>query len=547
LTGETGAGKSVVLHALRAVAGGRASAETIAPGASAACIEATFRSTDPRIAPWRQSQGIEPLDPACPETIVLAREIGTATSRCRVDGRLVTQSALRELGDVLIEMCGQHDQVRLGQSAEQLRALDAYAGAGELREQCKATFDRLQAAEVALRCAREAAVSRAQQLELWEFQRDEIDSAALASDDEPAQLATRAQILSQTQALGLTAQQADEGLQDNAAALGQTTRRIRAAAAWDARLTPIADQLAEAAVLVEDARRELRRYAEGLDGDAEALPAVEARRETLNKILRKYGPTVADARALRERLEHDLQTAAADDRLAHDCQVQVELAIEHLAGFAHELSRARHQAAPILQSALQAELADLGMSAARLEIRLVAREGGPGPEGLESVELLFAPGGDESLRPLGKIASGGELSRCMLALKVAMASVEPVGTLVFDEIDTGISGNAAQAVASKLKRLSDRQQVLLVTHLPAIAAIADQHVQLRKEKDSGRSTLHAAILDHDGRIRELAHLMSGRRDSKAAGLAAAELLARARQRRSSAKRSEPPVRSESPR
>ncbi len=548
-TGETGAGKSLVLEALKAALGQRIGSDVIRSGASLALVEATFETDDPRISAWRELHGVDELESALDpqgrqggstgltpgargrarrSVVVLSREISDKGSRCRVDGRLVTAGALRDLGDLLVESCSQHDQVLLARPAQQLEALDAFAGAMAVRAEFDAAYQRLAQVRAELARAEDEAGRRARERDFWAFQVAEIDQARLGPLDEPEGLAAEARVLAHAGALRQAAEDAHATLaEDVRTRLGQAARRIRSASGNDDRLSGPAGRLAEAEALIDDAVNDLRRYAESVEENGERLAEVEARRDVLSRTLRKYGPTVAEALALRERLAGELAAADAGERSIAALAEAARTAREHLVSVASELSSARRAAARELEVALRTQLSELAMGNARLEVRLTPLGGDPGASGAESAEFLFAPNPGEPARPLGKIASGGELSRLMLALKVAMIDAAPVGTLVFDEVDAGVSGSAAQTVARKLADLAGRHQVLLVTHLPAIAAVADHHVRLAKQVETGRTRLVASVLSHDERVRELAHLMSGEGGSKAAAGAAAELLERA--------------------
>lgn len=502
ITGETGVGKSVLLEALKAVLGDRVGPDVVRTGAALALVEARFETSDPRVLAWREAHGVDPLEDDR-SALTLAREISDRGSRCRVDGRLVTSSALRELGDLLVEACGQHDQVLLSRPSRQLEALDDFAGATDLRARCEAAHKEAAGARARLDEARQAAERRARERDFWAFQAAEIDQGQLEDPGEPARLAEEARVLG-------------------------SAATLRQAAATDSRLQTLADRLAEAQTVVEDAVRELRRYSDALEEDDERLFEIETRRDLLGRLLRKYGPTIHEALVLRSELETHLRAAGEDDQTIASLSDEVRSAESALESAAGELSAARRQAANALREALAGQLGDLAMGGARLEVRILPLDSGPGPHGSENVEFLFAPNLGEPARPLGKIASGGELSRLMLALKVVMIDASPVSTLVFDEIDAGISGSAAQKVARKLAKLAERHQVLIVTHLPTIAAVADRHVHLDKLVEDGRTRLQATVLTHEGRIRELAHLLSGEGGSKAAAGAASELLEKAK-------------------
>lgn len=527
ITGETGTGKSVLLDAIAAAVGGRIGTDAVRTGADRAKIEATFEVGTPVwLARWREAHGVDPLEIGA---VVVSREISAKGSRCRVDGQLVTLAALRGLGRLLIGICGQHDHMVLAGASEQLAALDAFGGLKAFQADVAQAHEVAKDAARALAEARETAQARLREQDFWIFQAGDIDALGGFEDDEAERLEAEARILRQASSLSEAAEASRQMLQDEVAdSLGRAALKVRSAAATDGRLVPIGEALDGAAIMVDEAVRDLRRYSESIDQRSERLGDVGARRHALGSVMRKYGATLEAVRHHRERLAADLAAVQEDGDRVLRLQVAAKGAAEALVASADLLTARRLDAAKRLEMALARELPEVGLGQARVDIHLVRRGASderPGPEGWETIEFGFAPNPGEPPRALGKIASGGELSRLMLALQVAMLDLWSVPTLVFDEVDAGISGDAARTVARKLGTLGKLHQLLLVTHLPAIAAVADRHWRLEKIVSGGRTLLAARELSRSERVTELAHLLTGGGGTPAAAGAAEDLLA----------------------
>lgn len=533
LTGETGAGKSIIIDAVSAVLGGKMGTDVIRSGAERARIEAVFRldRMSGSLRSWLDVAGVEP---AIAGELTLTREITAKGSRCRVEGTLIQQGALRELGDLLVDVLGQHEHTRLMRAREHLDLLDRFGGPEleALRARVAKRHGAYQAMGVEIRALVETAAERERQQDFWRFQLEEIDRAEITSETEETALKAERTVLANVEALRSSLEQAqglicagDEAasLSDN---LGRALSLVRDAAELDASLEPIAEVLAEAMDLIEGSSRDLRRQSERLEADPGRLDEIEQRLDVLRDLLRKYGPTIPDLWRYRERIESQkVEADGTEQRLEGLRRAREELGTE-LAELAQELTKARQEAALRLEVEIGHELADLGMKETRFTVsfRLHAAVT---PEGAEAVEFLLAPNPGEPARALAKTASGGELARLMLAMKTVLVRGEATPTLIFDEVDAGISGRAAQVVAQKIATLGGRYQIMLITHMPAIAAIADRHWHIEKVVEGARTTLHVKELDAEGQVAELAHLASGDAGSEAAGEHARELLAKA--------------------
>jgi DNA repair protein RecN (Recombination protein N) len=521
LTGETGSGKSLIVDALGLSLGARASTDQVRHGADRARSEAMF---DVGSVPGAL-RALEVMGHDRGESLVLAREVGRR-SGARLNGRPATPGQLRELGRLLVGIHGQHDQRLLMDPEAQTLLLDTFAGALAAREAVSAAH-----AGWAGAAARLANLARMQargqrEEEYLRWQLEELRAAGLRAgeDDELAAeraVARNAARLAELVSAAVEILRGEEGLP--AAAGG-----VRVAAELDARLVDVADRLEALDVELADAGAELRRYVEGLDSDPARLETIEARLAVLEQVKRKYGGTVEAAIAERDRLEGQMGQAADLGAALEDGQLEVDCARAALEAATAELSSLRADASVRLSRAVTSELAGLRLEGALFEARLSPRPE-IGADGAEEVEMRFSANPGEAPAPLARVASGGELSRVMLAIRTAGAESERLPTLVFDEVDAGIGGEAAVQVGLRLKALGARRQVLVVTHLAQIACFADHHLVVEKAPGpGGRVVVRVRELKTgEERARELARMMSGTITEKALARAR-ELLEEAR-------------------
>lgn len=534
LTGETGAGKSIIIDAVLAVLGGRVSTDLIRAGADRATLEATFaRPASPALAAILEAHGI---DPAVEGELTLSREVTPRGSRCRIEGQLVPQSALKDIGEALVDVLGQHENTLLTRAREHLRILDDFAGPEAMAARAETTrlHARLHALRAELAELDRSAAERERQRDFWQYQLAEIEAADLSNPDEVDELKAERQLLVNAEDLKRELATAYERLHggDDAPAvtdqLDDVLTTLRDGSELDGALATLAEAVEGALATLTDAAREIRRRAERLEADPERLAEVESRLDALRDLLRKYGPGVEDMRALAERLRRDLGAAAGDASRQDAIRTELERTESQQMAVANRLTALRTAAAGRLEAAVAQELQDLGMKEALFQVAFKPHEG-IGPEGAEMAEFLLAPNPGEPPRPLAKTASGGELARLMLALKTVLHGEDGTPTLIFDEVDTGISGRAAQVVAQKIASLGSRVQILLITHMPAIAAIADRHWHIEKRIAEGRTSVALDRLEGPAVVRELAHLASGDAESAAALSHAQELLSKAQQ------------------
>lgn len=507
LTGETGAGKTLVVEAIELLVGGRADRVLVRPGAEEAFVEGRFVAAD----------GTEH---------VLARAVpaaASARSRAYVDGRMAPVSALAELGAELVDLHGQHAHQSLLAPATQRAALDAYAGIDLSRlSDARARVKEIDAALAALGGD---ARSRAREVDLLRFQLAEIGDAAVTDAGEEAaleadeeQLATAA-AAREAASVAYDALAGDGGASDRVGHALATIGGLPALAAINERLRASQAELAEAA-------SDLRTAAETIEDDPERLAVVRQRRQQLRELRRKYGETLADVLAFAGETARRLAELESHDARVAELEAERVKAVDAEAKAAAAVARARRKAAPALAGAIGERLQELAMRGARVEVTV----DGDGPA--DEVAILIAANAGEPALPLSKVASGGELARVMLAARLVLTAGPP--TLVFDEVDAGIGGSAAAAVGRALATIAADHQVLVVTHLPQVAAFAHAQIAVEKHERDGRTIAAAATLDDDTRVVELSRMLSGQPGSATARDHAEELLATAARERARA-------------
>ena len=530
LTGETGAGKSLVIDCLGLAVGGRASAESVRTGAESAVVEAVFDLSEmASMADVLCEQGI---DPEPDGTLVVSREVWRqGRSRCRINGRIVTLTSLSAVGECLVDIYGQHEYQSLARPSRHLALLDSFGGA-QLAEALAVYRTKYSVWRSARRELAELAATgreRARRADLLAFEASEIESAKLRPDEDALLSAERVVLANAERLLGGVSQAFElvyeSSRPDSPSAydvLADALAHLDAAARIDASLAPVRDSLASMCEQAGSLGRAMRSYRESIDFSPQRLAAVEERLAAIARLKRKYGDTLAEViehgRAAREALD---TVVHADERLAELERRAAEYS-EDAAGAAAEVSRIRTQVAARLEHDITCELSELSMpkAAFRIQIRRnrgdaeqeVIVDGQPcalGPEGMDDVEFLFSANPGEEPRQLSRIASGGEMSRVMLAIKSVLAQVDDMPTMVFDEVDQGIGGEASRAVAARLSGIGRVRQVLAVTHLPQIAAAASGHFAVRKEERAGRTQVGIWHLDPDERVAEVARMLGG--------------------------------------
>ena len=536
MTGETGAGKSIILAAVGLLLGQRASADLIRSGADSALVEAQF-VIDPQgpLAARLAEEGLEAGDELVVRRVV-SRE---GRNRVQVNGSLANLALLNQLGPALLALCGQHSQQDLLRPEEHLLLLDAYAGLDERREEVGQAVRQVQVLDKDLSQLRDRLTRREERRQWLKAVVMELEEAGLDPEEEAALKAER-KLLANAEQVAQLAQGALNGLveaEDGSALelMSHLRGLLDDLARLDERVEPLARRLEEVFYQLEDAAGELRDYASRLVFDPGRLDWVEARLLALQRITRKYGGDAPSAMQTLDDARNELAGLQKGSQRLLDLEKEREAALAKALELAQTLSRERGKAAPGLVKAAQAELKDLGLPQCQLKVEMNlpsgntidTKEGLLGLRGLETAEFFIAPNPGEGFRQLRRIASGGELSRMLLALKGVVAQKKGAPTQVFDEVDAGIGGATGAAVGRKLARLADSAQVLVITHLPQIAAFGDRHYTVRKQTREGRTSTALASLDEPGRAEELARMLSGAGGEATALSHAKELLASA--------------------
>ncbi|MEV0742309.1 DNA repair protein RecN [Streptomyces sp. NPDC050549] len=547
VTGETGAGKTMVVTSLGLLLGGRADPALVRIGAKNAVVEGRISVPPGGSAVLRAEEAGAELDDG---TLLISRTVSAeGRSRAHLGGRSVPVGVLAELADELVAVHGQTDQQGLLKQSRQRQALDRYAGdavTGPLAKYAEA-YRRLRAVAVELDEITTRARERAQEADLLRYGLDEIAGVEPRAGED-VELAAEAERLGHAEALASAATVAHAALAGNpedpegidaATLVAGAQRALEAVRSHDSALASLTDRIGEIGILLGDVAGELAGYADDLDADPLRLAAVEERRAALNGLTRKYGQDIAAVLAYAEQGAARLTELDGDDERIDELTAERDALRGELGGLAQALTDARTEAAERFAAAVTAELASLAMPHARVSFEIRQTEdpegvevGGRtvayGPSGVDEVELLLAPHPGAPPRPIAKGASGGELSRVMLAVEVVFAGTDPVPTYLFDEVDAGVGGKAAVEIGRRLAKLAKTAQVVVVTHLPQVAAFADRQLLVEKTNDGSVTRSGVKVLEGEDRVRELSRMLAGQEDSETARAHAEELLATAR-------------------
>jgi DNA repair protein RecN (Recombination protein N) len=534
VTGETGAGKSILVDALQLVLGGRARPEVVRTGAEQAEVEALFDvGDDPEVRSRLLEAGIEVED-----ELVLRRVIQrSGRSRAYVNGRLAPAGQLAELARGLCDISSQHEHHTLVDPHTHLAYLDAFADLAPMRTQMQGVYAALQEARSALQGQQHSASQRVEREDLLRFQIQEIDALGAAPDEE-ASLAVERERQRHAERLASVTGGAEDALYASDDALCSRLARIAAeveqAAGLDPALAPLAEQLTAARAVLEDAARELGGYARGISVDAQRLAELEERLDAISRLKRKYGGSLQAVLEHRARSAEELAALDQSDQRIAELEATLEREQRAAAQLARKLSARRKQAATGLSKAVSRELASLSMGDARVTVDVAQPEGAAhelcvdgarlSSTGIDRVEFLIAPNRGEDPQPLGKIASGGELSRAMLALKRVLAGVGPAGLYVFDEVDAGVGGAIAEVIGRKLREVAQHHQVLCITHLPQIAVFAQAHYHVSKAAANERTRSEIRRMRESEQREEIARMLGGIKITDKTRAAAREML-----------------------
>lgn len=531
LTGETGAGKSIIIDALGLALGGRAGADLVRTGSSKATVEAIFDLTHAPEEVRRRlaDAGLDGEDEE--EMLLVTRELARAggKSQCRINGRLMPVAVLKEIAEGLVDVHGQHEHQSLLAADRHIDILDNWGGkdALALRQSVAARFGEASALKREREKLQTDARERARMLDLYRFQQEELASASLQPGEEDELNANRSRLANSEK---LSAAAADayatlSGAERGAGALDALNAALAAVehvAVLDENLSPLAETLQSAVSYAEDAARELRVYQESVEFNPERLEEIEARLDLIRTLKRKYGETLEEIIAYGVEMAGKLDALENSEAREEELTVAIAEAEGKLNAATARLTKARRKASENFAAGIARELADLGMAATQFEVSIEVQP--VTSKGTDKVEFLLSPNPGEPLRPLAKIASGGEMSRIMLAMKSVLARTGAIPTMIFDEIDVGVGGRTAQTIGDKLEALAREAQIMCITHLPQIASRAGAHFFIEKQVHEGRTTVSVAPLDAEGRIEEIARMLGGSRRSEAVVQHAREML-----------------------
>ncbi len=534
ITGETGAGKSVIVGAMEMLFGGRASTDVIKDGRESAFIEASyFISESEDIDEIISQAGVEPN----PESLILSREIRrSGRNRCRINGQLVPLWLVREVSRQLVDIHGQHEHQNLLHSSNHIDILDDLlpGSSRELKSEVADKYSRLQKLKEKKKKLTGQESDRARRMDVIEYQLEEIDAASLEEgeiekvEQELARLNNSERIYETTGEAGELICGGDfnePGLLDR---LGQISSSLEEIAEFDEELKEIHELAENIYYSLQDLGFRIQDYHENQEFDPGRIKKLEERLDTINSLRRKYGDTVSEILEYRDELQEEYQQLnELEDRLEEIEDKMVSVKEQYIEN-AKKLSRQREKTAEELEEKLREELKDLALEEARFKVQFEERDN-PSEKGLDSVEFLIAVNPGTRLKPLSRVASGGEISRIMLAFKSITARYDRVHTMIFDEVDAGVGGRTALKVADKLARISSQRQIICITHLPQLASMADRHFYIEKETDREKETVEAEIsrLEGEERKTELARMLGAADDSETGIEHAEELMERA--------------------
>jgi DNA repair protein RecN (Recombination protein N) len=531
ITGETGAGKTVLAHSLDLLMGGKARSQIVRPGASEAWVEGVFDLPEGLLEEPELAELAERLPEGADEIVLGRRVSASGRTSAFVAGRAGTAADLKLLGGRLLAFFGQHEHRRLAISSAQLDVLDGFAGAEhlELRRAYRKAHRECGRLAAELAELREREGSRERDLDLYRYELSEIEAVA-PMPQERGEIAAERERLRHAEGLREAAAVAHAGLagaEDDgggaAAALAQAEAALQAATGLDPKLDGIAERVAALAVELGDVASELRDYAEGVEGDPARLLTIEERLEAIDRLERKHGGSVESVLAHAERCRTEIARLEGAEERSAEAEAALAASEARRVALGQSLSAGRKAAAEPLQEQVAAELERLAMAGASLEVVLEPHPDGYGASGRETVELQVATNPGIEPAPLRDAASGGELSRVMLALS-GLGQGSSTGTMVFDEIDAGIGGNTARVVGERLRALSEGRQVICITHLPQVASLADAHFRLEKDVADGQAVATVERLEGEDVVEEIRRMLGGESSDEAATQHARQLL-----------------------
>ena len=506
LTGETGAGKSIVIDAISAIMGERAYRDMIRTGSTKASVRGVFTQV-PEL-PWFQENGVE-YDP---ETVIQREIYLDGKNVCRVNGSLVSVSILRKLGVQLINIHGQHDSASLFDENNHLILLDDFSGNEPLRREYGEKYETYTQLQRQIASLTMDEGEKLRKMEMLRYQIQEIEKAKLTPGEDET-LEQRRKLLQNSEKISdnlhdaVNAVYGGEDTDGAASLLGEAERSLSRLSRFSEDFTELHQRVADLMYQVQDVAEELRIARDDLSYSADELEEIESRLDVIHRLRKKYGATCQDILDYKKKASQELDEIVFSDDHLERLKAQCEKAKEAVWEAAKRLRQSREAGAQVLSRQILSELAQLDMP--KVQFRCQFSQTDLTASGADLVAFYMSANAGEALKPLSKVASGGELARIMLAMKNVLAQQDQVATLIFDEVDTGVSGRAAQKVAEKLRSVSQNKQVLCVTHLPQLAALATTHFLIAKEERDGRTYTSVTPLDKEGRKRELARIIGG--------------------------------------
>lgn len=511
LSGETGAGKSIIIDSLNFVLGERADKSLIRYGTDKASVEAVFEEyITPAVSSYLDDLGIETED-----VLVIRRKMSIdGKNECRINGRISTLSTLKGLTELLVDIHGQHEHQSLLKSANHISLLDKLGEKNIEKLKTEVERDFKDYSSLKKEFARFGnSDERERKLDILTFQIDEIEKADVKDGEEDELLTARKRIRNMEKII--SALEGAKNLLDGydsqsvSASIKNSVSLLNTISSFDDDIQPIADRLDSCKVEITDISETLADMLERLDFDSRSADKIEERLEVVRSILRKYGGSFESLQKFYDEAKKEANILANAAERVEELEIEIDKAAKKLLGSAKNLSLERRKVADKFEKDIMKELCDLGMSGSTFKVEMTTKEDVDdiSANGMDSVEFMISPNVGEPLKPLAKIISGGEMSRFMLAFKNILAGVDDIGTMVFDEIDTGISGNISQVVSEKMCNISRARQVIAVTHMPSLAAMADNHYLISKSTENGKTLTHVDLLDDD--TDEVARLIGG--------------------------------------
>ena len=508
LTGETGAGKSIIIDSINMILGGRASKELVRRGAEKAEVQAVFSMND-SVRSIMEENDIDTDD----DCVIISRKLTSdGKSSARINGSVVTLGMLRDIAGMLINIHGQHDSQALLNPSKHITFLDSYAKTETLLCEYKNIFDKKKAIEENLEELKMDEREKMQKTDLLSYQVNEIVTANLHTGEDE-ELAVQLKLLENAETINIASEKAYANLYDypdgNSAydMISEAVEALSEISDLNEEMSDIYETLSSAMYTLEDAARQIRDFGGSIEFDARELDQTQQRLDLINRLKRKYGGSIEEIISFGERAQEQLDDIVMSEEKMQKLEKELEKVNDELKAAAERLSDKRREGAAVLEKEIENSLRELNMEKAVFNVSVESHE--YSQNGADSVEFMIATNPGEDLKPLVKIASGGELSRVMLAIKSILAESDGVASLIFDEIDTGVSGAAAEKIAGKLKTIGRTKQVICITHLPQLASAADNHFLIAKNTDGEIASTTLEELDFEGRVHELARIVGG--------------------------------------